>query len=226
LRQLNPAEHNDFSSHGGSLKVSIPLVVDEHEVTGVTVFAVKSDNKENSFATVQIIASGPLILKEKGGREEKSQITETIAVSGNDSFQIQSPEKYDYPSGKEGDCLAQANILFRKIDRIDGQEVASDSLSVDLYIKRKLINVLKSAWKSINMWLANIASSAAVTSLVAIAAYLFGSDLASLVPHFLTSFILLSAIISVLYSWYVRGRIIRKRLECNNMYQQLKERSS
>jgi hypothetical protein len=223
LSAPSPSKHNKFSSHAGSLEVSIPLIINEYEITGVTVFANKTDSSANSSATVKIVAGGPLVLKEAGGLEEKSQIIKVISVPGNDSFQIQSPKKYDYPSGKEGDCLAQANVCLRKIETIEKQEIATDSLSIDLYIKRKLVNVYKSMWTSLN-GLTNIGSSAVITALIAIFAYFVGQDLASLIPYFVITFLLLLAIVSVAYSWIVRDRVIRKRLEDNFMFQQLKER--
>lgn len=226
LSRPNPAIQNDFVSYGGSLKVKMPLVINEHEVTGVTVFTLEDNDENKSPATVRIIASGPVVLKETGGREEKNQITTTVQVPGNSSFQIQSHRKYDYPSGKGGDCLAQANITFRRLYTIGNMEIVSDSLSIDLYIKRKFINAIKSTWTGLNIWLASLGGSIVISSLTVVVDYFFGGHLASLIPYFLVIFISFLALTSVFYSWYVRDKIIRSRLDSNYYYQQLKERKS
>jgi hypothetical protein len=222
----NPQNHNDFFSHNGELKLNIPLIFDEHESTGITVFALSSGPSNNhSFVTVQISASGPLVLKEVGNEKEHQQIKKNIATQGNDAFHIQTPTSYKFPSGKEGDCLAQANILLRKLEMINGQEVASDSLSIDLYIKRKLVNVLKSTWKSLNGWILNIGSSALITVVMSsFVTYFFGKGLAELFPSLVVMFVSIAFVISVIYSWYIRDTIIKKRLNCNNMYLELMRR--
>lgn len=221
MPEPDPTKHHDFISHAEELRLNMPLVIDEHEATGATIYALKQNPTNVSPAIVQISAAGPLILKEIGNDAEKKSIRTNIRVPGNDSFHIQSPREYEYPSGKEGDCLAQANILVRKLDVTGNTEFSLDSLSIDLYIKRKLINVFKSTWKSVNGWAVNIGSSAVITSLIALSTYFFGKDVASLIPYLITIFVFFSLSISVTYSWYVRDKIIRKRLLSNDAYQKL-----
>lgn len=213
-----------FESHGGTFKIEIQLVIDEHEVSGFTVFDA-SENRQNDPNIIEIVTSGPLILKEHGGQVEKSRIIGQITANGNASYQIQSPKKYDYPTGKEGDCLAQANILLRRLETINGQQAISDSLSVDLYIKRKIINVFKSSFKSYNAWLLNIGSSIGLSFLVTLGAHFFGTDLALLIPAFIGTFILSLALVAVLYSWLIRDRMIKKRLQNTDISNQFKRRN-
>ena len=221
--ELDPREHYIFTSYGGALKLNIPLVIDEHENTGITVTAVRSNSDKEPLTTVQISTSGALVLKDNGAEKEANQIKKKIAVGGNDSFHIQTPITYEYPSGTEGECVAQANILLRKLDMIESEEVPSDSLSVDLYIRRKLLNVFKAMWKTANGLIVNLGSSAVITSLVVILTFFLGKDLAGLIPEFLSVFVVSVLAVSFLYSWYTRDKLIRKRLECNSMYLKLKE---
>ena len=81
MPQPNPAEHNDFISHGGTLKISLPLVVDEHEVTGVTVSSTEQNSGGKSPILVQISTSGPLVLKETGSGEERKQMSSSRVIS-------------------------------------------------------------------------------------------------------------------------------------------------
>jgi hypothetical protein len=223
--KLDPREHHEFTSYAGSLKLNLPFVIDEHENTGVTVTAVRSAGDANRAALVQISTSGALVLKETGDGAVTSQIKKKIVLGGNDSLHIQTPETYDYPQGTEGECVAQANILLRKLDIIDDEEVPSDSLSIDLYISRKLTNVIRATWKSANGIATNLGSSAFITALVAIATFYMRKDVASLIPYFAVTFLMVLLLSSVGYSWYTRDKLIRKRLECNNMYIKLKRRA-
>jgi hypothetical protein len=207
------------------MRLNIPLVINEHDATNITVFVNETNSSSNPFASVQVSTCGPLVIRETGSENERHEITKNIAVGGNDAFHIQSPKDYRYPSGKEGDCLAQANILLRKLDRIQNQTVTLDSLSIDLYIKRKIINVLKTTWKSATGWATNLVGSAIITSLVTVATYLFGQSIASLVPHLAVLFVSMSLLISVLYSWWVRDKTIRVRLESNSMFKDLRGRT-
>ncbi len=209
-------------SNDGSFALELPLVIDEYDATGITIFTNPSNSNDKTPMLVQISALGPLILKEAGNDKEHMQIKRRI--NGSDSLHIQSPKEYDYPSGKEGDCLAQANILVRNLKVENNEEMSCDSLSIDLYIRRELINALKATWKSVNGWLVNIGSSAAITALVALATFWLGSNIASLIPYLATIFILLVFTSSVLYSWYTRDALIKRRLESNNKYQELKGR--
>src|SRR3989304_4220117 len=139
MPQLHPRKHYNFFSHRNMLRLNIPLIIDEYEITGITVFAESPETDLDPWVTIQISTSGPVILKETGSGNEAKEIKKKVKAGGNDSFHIQSPKVYEYPSGKEGECYAQANILVRKMDKVNGVEVPVDSLSIDLYVRRKLI---------------------------------------------------------------------------------------
>jgi hypothetical protein len=212
MPEPDPQEHHDFLSNGGYLKVNLPLVLDEHENTHITVYNLDKTADLN----LKILTTGALVLQ-----KNDPEIRDKIAKNGNDSFSIHSPAKYEYPSGTEGECVAQVNICFTKLEIISEEEVASDSLSVDLYIRRKLLNVFTAIWKSANGLLANIGSSAIFTSIVAIATFFMGSNLATLVPDFATLFIAFALLFSVVHSWNTRNKFLKARLDSNSAYQGL-----
>ncbi|MGD0450409.1 MAG: hypothetical protein ABSA79_05045 [Candidatus Bathyarchaeia archaeon] len=219
MSEPDPRKHYDFVSYGRSLKVNMPLVIDEHENTHITVYNL--DDKADLSLKIQ--TTGALVLQYNNA--ETNHIDDgKIAKKGNNSYPIQSPVNCEYPSGTEGECVAQVNICFTKIEKLLGEEVPSDSLSVDLYIRRKLLNVFTAMWKSANGFLTNIGSSAIITALVAVATFFIGSSLASLIPEFATLFIAFALFFSLGRSWYTRDKFLKKRLECNNEYQDLTSR--
>lgn len=220
--KINPRQHYDFSSYQHKLKIRVPLVLDEHQITYISIFALEPEGvTSQSLCRVQISASGPLILKETGVGDELHQIVREIFVPGNDTLHIQSPHEYDYPSGMEGNCVAQSNLIARKLDRAGNREYVSDSVSVTMYIRRSLINVFKAIWSSANGIAKNLGGSVLITSFIAVLVHLFGQDVASLVPHLLGLFVFLILFVSFLNSWKTRNNYINERLQENREYQKL-----
>jgi hypothetical protein len=216
MSDQDPQKCHDFVSNGGGLKVIMPLVLEEHENTHIVVYNLDKKTDLN----FQILTTGALVLQKND--EEVKQLRGKIAKNGNNSIPLQSPSKQsDYPSGTEGECVAQVNICLTKFEIFNNEEVASDSLSVDLYIRRKLINVFTAKWKSQNGLLTNIGSSAIVTSLVAVATFFIGSNLASLIPYFATLFVAFALLFSIVHSWYTRNELLKTRLDYNRAWQEL-----
>jgi hypothetical protein len=221
LSQANPREHHLFDSGNNALKLRSPIVIDEHEMTGLTVSTIQSQFDADNVTTIEISTSGPLVLKETGSAEEKFNLKKTLSVPGNDSIHIQSPRNYDYPPGKEGECCAQANLLLRKYEKFDDRELPCDSLSIDILVRRKFLNVFKAVWTSADGIAVNLGSSAFITALVALLTPLLGPNTGQITPQVAVVFVFLALAISVLYSWYTVERIISKRLAMNSRWLEL-----
>src|SRR4030042_92295 len=122
MSKLNPRKPRVLESYGKSMKLQTPLVFDEHYPTTLTVFTEQVTPNINT-AQIRISVEGPLIIKDDTSDDEKKNLTKQLFIPGNGSFHVQSPREYDYPSGLEGDCCAQASICVTKIETIGGNEV-------------------------------------------------------------------------------------------------------
>jgi hypothetical protein len=221
MPNINPREHQEFFSYGNSMKLLTPLVFDEHYPTSLTVFTKKIADDEE-IAKISISVEGPLIIKDVASGNETRNLTRTLTIPGNDSFHVQSPVEYKYPSGLEGDCCAQASICVKKIETINGNEVQSDSRPVDVMIRRRFLNAFKALWLSLENAAKFLITSVVFTYLSTIIGPYVGVRFGNNYVALAVTFIFFALIISLLWSWYTVDRKINERLENNPDWLKLK----
>lgn len=210
---INPRRHHGFPSEGDSFKLVSPLVVDEHQETSITLFVQSEENQRDSHRTLQITASDPLTLRDGG--TWCGEVNRRIAIGGNDSLQIKTKTDYNPPSGMEGECVVQGNITARNVDE-DG--VILDSIGLDVLVRRKIVNVFKSVWKSSGEIAKFIATSITAALIAGAISMVVGGDISQIVLASLGVAIVVALLVSFLYSWSTRARFINKRLAENRHY--------
>ena len=213
---INPKKHHKFPSERGSFTLVAPLVVDEHQETSITVFVHGKETQEGSHRRIQITASDPLILRD-GGTWCRS-LNRRIVVRGNDTLRIKTKPDYSPPSGMEGECVVQGNITARNVDE---EGVIHDSIGLDVLVRRKIVNVFTSVWKSSGR-IAEFATTSVAAALVAgLISMFLGRNISEIVLASLGVAIVAALLISFLYSWFTRERFVNKRLAENRHHIQL-----
>lgn len=221
MSRLNPRKPHIFESYGNSMKLLTPLVFDEHYPTSLTVFTQKVTPDEGT-AKISISVEGPLIIKDVVSGAETRNLTEQLTVPGNSSFHVQSPREYDYPSGLEGDCCAQASICVKKVETINGNEVQCDSRPVDVMIRRRLLNAFKAVWLSLENVAKFLGTSLVFTYLTTVLGPFVGVRLGENYLALAVTFIFFALTTSLLYSWYTVDQKINERLENNPDWSKLR----
>jgi len=221
MSKPNPRKPHEFTSYGNSMKLLTPLVFDEHYPTSLTVFTQKIADNEDT-AKISISVEGPLIIKDVASGSETRNLMKLLTIPGNDSFHVQSPKDYEYPSGLEGDCCAQASICVKKIETINGNEVQSDSRPVDVMIRRRLINAFKALWLSVENAAKFLATSIVFTYLTTTLGPLIGVRFGQNYIELAITFAFFALLTSLLYSWYTVDKKISERLENNPDWSKIK----
>lgn len=214
--KINPRRHHEFPSEGNSFKLVAPLVVDEHQVTSVTVINCRKGNLEDSQARIQITSSDPLSLTD--GRVRSRTLDRRIAEGGNDTLRIKTKPDYSPPSGMEGDCVVQGNITARSVDE---RGVILDSIGLDILVRRKIISVFTSVWKTSGEIAKFVTTSAATGFIAALISMILGRNVSEMITVFFGAAIVMSLLTSFLYSWSTREKFISNRLKENRHYLQL-----
>lgn len=212
--KVNPRKHNDFFSGRRLFKVNMPLVLDEHQSTNITVSTVPTQvRSSNQTCKFEVTAADPLQIR--NSKAWSNTFATEISVPGSNTMHLRTKPKYKPPLGIEGECVVQAAIAAR---RIDDEGVVSDSLGCDLFVARRFGNVVRSVWQSTEGLAKNLGGSAVITAITALVGYLVGIELAELLVPVIIMFVVAALLVSVLISWRRRETFINYRLRYNRCY--------
>jgi hypothetical protein len=211
----------DILSTFQTFTLKVPLILNENEPIPATV--VDNESFTDQYVAFKISTQGPLEVTDNAESPKKTLFIYVEKLKCG-SFHLQTPAKYQYPPGKQGDCLAQASIIVTKVKKLDGRETSMDSLTVSLYIKRKFVNSFVSSWKSTNAWLKRSVVPLFALVIIPVTTYIYGLDFGKIVPEIAFIITLLLVPIPVFYSWLIRDRVISKWIHANSVYSQIADK--